>query len=90
MLRITITAVLITSSAPASAQTIRDVAKTIKYGVGCVEPIKQLAPRLGICLVGGPAFRIWCPNGRVFERNGEEPQTHLVRSICSLNQILEK
>ena len=88
MLRISIAVMLITVSVPASAQFFREVAKTVKYGVGCDEKVKSLDSRLGMCSVNGTTFRIWCPNGRVFERDGEQPHLGVVRSICNLNQKL--
>lgn len=87
MFRISIVAASVLLSTSAVAQH-RDAGKDIKFGVGCVGPVSTFAPRLGTCTIEGKMSRIWCPNGRVFDRNGELPQSSIVRSICNLNQVL--
>jgi hypothetical protein len=47
--------------------------KSIKFGIGCVERITPLQPGLGFCLISSFTARVWCPNGKVFERNGALP-----------------
>jgi hypothetical protein len=88
MLRMAIAAVLVVVSASAFAQSTQQV-KGIKFGVGCVGPVSTIAPRLGTCVIEGAKSRIWCPNGKIFDRDGELPQSpYVVRAICELNQIL--
>jgi hypothetical protein len=87
MLRISVTAALVFLSTFASAQSLEEV-KWVKFGVECLEPIKPIAARLGGCMVTSSTARIWCPNGKTFERVGALPQPAVLRSICGLNQIL--
>ena len=87
MVRFSIAATLILLSASASAQHI-DMVKGIKFGVGCVGPVTTFAPRLGSCALESSKARIWCPNGEIFDRHGEPPQSYVARSICNLNQVL--
>jgi hypothetical protein len=75
-------------SASAFAQHIEAV-KGIPFGVGCVGPLSTFAPRLGACTLDGAKSRVWCPDGRIFERSGEPPQSYVARSICNLNQVLD-
>jgi hypothetical protein len=62
--------------------------KNVKFGTGCTERIKPMETGLGMCLITDRRARIWCPNGKVFERDGELPHVSLVRSACGLRQIL--
>jgi hypothetical protein len=87
MLRLSIVAALTLLSTPSFAQHIEAV-KGIKFGVGCLTPVSAFGARLGTCAIDGFKARIWCPNGEVFERNGQAPQSYVARSICNLNQIL--
>ena len=87
MLKALLTAALVTLSTAAFAQHV-EADKRLKFGAECVGPVTTLAPRLGTCMIIGAKTRIWCPNGRVFDRGGEKPQSFLVRSICELNQVL--
>jgi hypothetical protein len=85
MFRLSLAAALVVLSTPAFAQMVE--VKGIKFGDGCTVPISKFANRLGACPVAGSKFRIWCPNGQIFDRGGEAPQSAVVRSICNLNQI---
>jgi hypothetical protein len=88
MLRMSMTAALVLLSTSAFAQATDEV-KGIKFGVGCVGPVSTFAARLGTCAIDGAKSRIWCPNGKIFDRNGQLPQSsYVVRAICELNQIL--
>ena len=78
---------LLCMSTAASAQFLRE-GKSIKFGVGCLESIKAMETGLGVCLITDKRARVWCPNGKVFERDGELPHVSLVRSACGLSQIL--
>lgn len=71
----------------ASAQFMEEI-KGVKFGIGCQTPIKALEAGLGTCLIAETRARVWCPNGKVYERTGELPQVALVRSACGLKQIL--
>jgi hypothetical protein len=88
MLRMSIAAALVVLSTSAFAQSMEAV-KGIKFGVGCIGPVATFAARLGTCAIDGAKSRIWCPNGKIFDRAGAEPQSsYVVRAICDLNQIL--
>ena len=88
MLRMAIAIALVVLSTPAFAQMI-DQVKDIKFGVGCVGPINRFAARLGTCLIDDSKSRVWCPNGKIFDRSGQFLQSsYVVRSMCELNQIL--
>jgi hypothetical protein len=85
MLRMSAVAALLLLSPSAIAQTTEPI-KGVKFGAGCISPISALGPRFGTCEVVGSRTRIWCPNGEIFDRIGV-PQSYVVRSICSLNQV---
>ena len=87
MLRMSISAALIVLSTSALGQSI-DELKGIKFGAGCVGPVGTFAARLGTCVIEGTKSRIWCPNGKIFDRNGEPQSSYVVRAICNLNQVL--
>ena len=87
MLRMSIATALTLLSTPSFAQHIEAV-KGIKFGVGCLTPVSAFGARLGTCAIDNSKARIWCPNGEIFDRNGEPPLSHVARSICNLNQIL--
>jgi hypothetical protein len=88
MLRLFIVAVLVIPSTSAFAQSMEEV-KGIKYGIGCTGPVTTFSAQLGACTIEGSKSRIWCPSGKIFDRNiGEIPQPFVVRSICNLNQVL--
>ena len=88
MVRVAIVATLVVLSAPASAQFMDEV-KGVGFGVGCTAPVNKLADRLGACLIDGEKFRVWCPNGKIFERAGDQLiSSSVVRSMCEVNQVL--
>ena len=87
MLRLSVAIGLFLLSTPTFAQ-VRDAGKGLKFGEGCIGPTATLAPRFGTCLVEGSGSRVWCPNGRVFDRSGSTLQPSVARSICGLNQVL--
>jgi hypothetical protein len=86
MLRMSMAAGLIVVTTSVLAQPM-DEMKGIKLGAGCTGPLKQFSRGLATCPAGARS-RVWCPNGQIFERDGEPPQSYLVRSICNLNQVL--
>jgi hypothetical protein len=63
--------------------------KDIKLGAGCLGALTIFAPRLGTCEIVGSKARIWCPNGEIFDRGGQPPNSSITRSICNLSQVLE-
>ena len=88
MLRICVVAGFVFISTSAFAKMM-DTVKGIKFGVGCASPVTTFAARLGTCAVDGSKFRIWCPNGNIFDRVAERPASlPVIRAICDLNQIL--
>src|SRR5438046_1792774 len=87
MFRIAMSTALVILSTSAFGQNI-DEMKGIQFGGGCVGPVSTFAPRLGTCLISDSRSRIWCPNGKIFDRSGEFPQSsYAVRSMCDLDQI---
>ena len=87
MLRMSTIAALLLLGPSAFAQTTEPI-KDVKFGAGCLGPVSTLGPRFGTCEVVGSRTRIWCPNGEIFDRVGV-PQSYIVRSFCSLNQVLD-
>jgi hypothetical protein len=88
MLRMSLTAAMVVLSTSAFAQATDEV-KGIKFGAGCLSPVSTLAARLGTCAIDGAKSRIWCPNGKIFDRDAKLPQSsYVIRAICELNQIL--
>ena len=70
----------------ASAQSIVEI-KSVRFGTGCLEMTYPAATRLGACKLGESSTRIWCPNGKIFDRKGALPANAVLRSICGLNQV---
>ena len=87
MLRLVIATGLICLSTASFAQVVTEV-KPTKFGGGCETRATTLAPKLGTCTLADNKARVWCPNGKVFERSGPEFQPALARSVCGLNQVL--
>ena len=92
MLRLTVAAALVALSTSAFAQVMDEV-KGVKFGVGCSGPMNTFSAKLGTCaVVDGAKSRIWCPNGKIFDRigvnfGGNVVSSSVVRAICDLNQI---
>ena len=87
MLRLLIAAGLMCVSTVSLAQVVREV-KPALFGGGCETPATSFARKLGTCKVTDNQARVFCPNGKVFERAGPEFTPALARSICGLNQVL--
>lgn len=85
--RVFAAAAFLVLSTAAYAQFLQET-KSVKFGNGCQERIRPMEPGLGTCLITDKRARVWCPNGKVFERDGELPHISLVRSACGLLQIL--
>jgi len=61
--------------------------KAVKVGTGCLEKLQNLEAGLGTCMIETGRSRVWCPNGKVFERDGILPDAPLIRSVCGVNQV---
>ena len=61
--------------------------KGVKSPEGCRGALQPVSERLVTCSVDDERIRIWCPNGKVFERDGREVGIAVARSICELNQL---
>jgi hypothetical protein len=87
MLRLAIAAALLASAPSALAQTMDEV-KGVKFGMGCGGPMSTFAAKLGTCAVDDTKSRIWCPNGKTFDRRGAGVvSSYVIRAICELNQV---
>jgi hypothetical protein len=85
MLRLSAFIFLLAFLSPAFAASMVEV-KNLTFGSGCEQPVTKLKNAPANCPVANRQTRIWCPNGRVFDRN-ELPNVAESRSICELNQI---
>ena len=85
-LRVPLLIVLTFIISDVNAQFLKE-AKPAKFGTGCIEPIKSAQTAVGVCMIGEARSRVWCPNGKVYERDGSLPDMSLLRSVCGLNQI---
>ena len=72
-------------SVSANAQPIVEL-KYIGRGVGCIGPMTTPLSRLAVCPIQDTRLRIWCPNGKIFDTPGGEPNDAISRSICQINQ----
>ena len=65
--------------------------KGAKVGVGCIGPVKSLAPKLKTCSIasGDKKSRVWCPNGTAFDLDESLSPPPLARSLCQLTQIAD-
>ena len=73
-------------SSAAFGQFLQEV-KAVSFGAGCIAHLKATEGGLGACLTQATRSRVWCPNGKVYERDGILPDMSLVRSVCGLNQV---
>lgn len=81
-----LTFALCLASSAAFAQFLQEVG-AVKFGSGCVERLRPTEGGLGVCMTGDKRSRVWCPNGKVYERDGTLPDISLIRSVCGMNQI---
>ena len=93
MLRIIVATCLISVSSACYAEVVQYAqviteVKPSKFGGGCEQRATPIEPRFGTCMLSESKARIWCPNGKVYERTGPQVQPALARSICGLNQVL--
>lgn len=61
--------------------------KGLRAAEGCLHESKTVTERVIACPIGGVRIRIWCPNGKVFDRDGPELGIAVARSICEINQL---
>jgi hypothetical protein len=85
MLRLSALIALLLLTAPAFAASMVEV-KNTTFGEGCMQPVTKVKNTPANCPVANKQTRIWCPNGKVFDRN-EVPNVAESRSICELNQL---
>ncbi len=78
--------VLLLVSTPALAASMTEM-KGLKADEGCVEPAKAATEKLRTCPVESARIRIWCPNGKVFDRDNGDIGVAVLRSICEMNQL---
>ena len=57
-------------SSAASGQFLQEI-KAVRFGMGCIERPKSTDGGLGLCMTGASRSRVWCPNGKVYERDGQ-------------------
>lgn len=57
-------------------------------GAGCNGDLTKLTARLASCPIKNSEVRVWCPNGKVFDRQKEKINIAVVRSMCDINQGL--
>lgn len=84
MLRFSIAAALMLLCGPAFAL---QASKSVRFGIGCIEKVSVLAPKLGTCPIADAKMRIWCPNGQMFEPEQAKIHQSLVRSLCNMLQV---
>jgi hypothetical protein len=85
-LRVSLLFALTFVTSEVNAQFLHE-AKPTKFGVGCIERMKSSQTVVGACMIGEARSRVWCPNGKVYERDGSLPDMPLLRSVCGLNQL---
>lgn len=54
---------------------------------GCLGPAQNATEKLKTCPTADTRIRIWCPNGKVFDRDAENLGIAVLRSICEMNQL---
>ena len=79
-------AALVFASASAFAAPMMEV-KGLKPAEGCLKPAKAVTELLKTCPLESTKTRIWCPNGKVFDRDEVDTGIAVLRSICELNQL---
>src|SRR4051812_42557087 len=81
----TLSLALIALSAPAWAAPMIEM-KGLRASEGCTQPPVAATEKLRTC-PAGERTRIWCPNGKVFDRDRGEIGVAVLRSICEMNQL---
>ena len=70
----------------AGAAPMREV-KGLRANEGCTQPSVAATEKLRTCSVDSVRTRIWCPNGKVFDRDTTDIGVAVLRSICEMNQL---
>ncbi len=73
-------------TATSSAAPMTEI-KGVRPSEGCLTPPKAATGTLRTCRVDTSRIRIWCPNGKVFDRDEVDTGIAVLRSICELNQL---
>ena len=76
--------------APAAFAAQMEEMKGVKANEGCLEPSKAATGTLKTCPLADERTRIWCPNGRVFDRDARDARdigVAVLRSICEMPQL---
>ena len=79
-------AMLLCLALPAFAAQMLEV-KGLTANQGCVEPSKAVTGTVKTCAIAQERTRIWCPNGKVFDRDTRDIGIAVLRSICEMNQL---
>ena len=85
MLRFYASSLLLVLSTAAFASPMVEV-KNVTFGQGCEKPTTKVAKAPAMCEMANAKTRIWCPDGKVFDRD-EMPNPAVSRSICNLSQV---
>jgi len=85
MLRLFVSGLLVMLSTAAFASPMVEV-KNVTFGEGCEQPTIKLPKAPATCPLANTKIRIWCPDGKVFDRD-EMPNPAVSRSICNLTQV---
>jgi hypothetical protein len=83
-IRVAIATLALTTAAAAAPMT---EVKGLRANEGCVAPSTAATEKLRICALADARTRIWCPNGKVFDRDSPDTGVAVLRSICELNQL---
>ena len=75
-------------SATASAGSMVEL-RGLTTNEGCLKPATVATEKLRTCPVADDRVRIWCPNGRVFDRDSDNLGVAILRSICEMNQLTD-
>ena len=86
MRRFLLVALILLGGTPTYAAPMLEI-KGVRPAEGCLEATTAVSERLITCPTGGVRIRIWCPNGKVFDRDGPGIGVAVARSICEMNQL---
>lgn len=81
-----ITAAVLALTATAAAAPMTEV-KGLRANEGCSQPSTVATEKLRTCPIDATRSRIWCPNGKVFDRDTTELGVAILRSVCEMNQL---
>lgn len=83
-MRATLALLLLTTAAAAAPMT---EVKGLRTNEGCVQPSVAATEKLRTCQLDNARTRIWCPSGKVFDRDSADIGIAVLRSICEMNQL---